>query len=417
MKKTQNQAKFTKEMKKTHTIFLPNMLPYHNDFLKAAFRACGYRLEICEIEDQLAENALPFISGDYCLPAMLILGQMLAEIKAGKYPVGQIAFMEPQTGGACRAGHYYNSIIQSLKKAGYSEIPVISLNAFGEEKHPGFSITPKLVFGAAAAVCYGDLLMTLYQQVRPYEKRSGQAKECLENWQKKLEEKIAGGKDISRKKRIHLYRQMVQDFSAIPTQGKKRKRVGVAGEIYMKFSPVGNEHLEDFLQKQDVFYRMEGFLNYVIYVVDGERENQRLKGMNPLLLSGFDKIIRYLSAMHKDMTCVLEECGFLTEASFANLKKKSEPIIQSGCHVGDGWLIAGEVADLIEQGCDHILILHPFGCLVSHVCERGILKKLHQKYPGVNIQTIEYDYDSSKALRESRILLGMSEFTWKDIRQ
>ena len=115
-------------------------------------------------------------------------------------------------------------------------------------------------------------------------------------------------------------------------KGKKRKRVGVAGEIYMKFSPVGNEHLEDFLQKQDVFYRMEGFLNYVIYVVDGERENQRLKGMNPLLHSGFDKIIRYLSAMHKDMTCVLEECGFLTEASFADLKKKSEPIIQSGCH-------------------------------------------------------------------------------------
>ena len=165
--KEEGRAEFTKAMKDTHTILLPDMLHYHNALLQAAFAACGYRLEILPEEKNLPEYSLPYISGDYCLPAVLILGQMLAALRSGRFQPDQIAFMEPQTGGACRAGNYYNSIIKSLKEAGYGHIPVISLNAFGKDKHAGFTITPKLLFRAIAAVCYGDLLMTLYQQVRP----------------------------------------------------------------------------------------------------------------------------------------------------------------------------------------------------------------------------------------------------------
>lgn len=407
--KAANTAEFTRKMKATHTILLPDMLHYHNSLLQAAFAACGYHLEILPEEKNLPDYSLPYISGDYCFPTVLILGQVLAAIQSGRFQPDRIAFMEPQTGGACRAGNIYHSIIHSLKKAGYDQIPVISLNAFGQEKHAGFTITPKLLFRAVAAVCYGDLLMTLYQQVRPYESRRGEAKVCWERWNRKLCEDIMAGKDISERKRKEQYRRIVRDFAGIPVQDRKIRRVGITGEIYIKFSPIGNEHLEEFLQEQDCAYRMGGFVNYAIYTVDSERENQRLCGAGRAVQRAYDVVIRYLSRIQSEINqSIAEEKRFQPDADFAKMKEMAAPIIDRGCHTGDGWLIAAEVADLAEKGYENILIVHPFGCLVSHVCERGIMKKLHERYPNVNIQTVEYDYDSAHALRESRILLGIS---------
>lgn len=407
-------AEFTKKMKKTHTILLPNMLPYHNQLLQAAFLASGYHLEILSGEKNLTEYSLPYISGDYCLPAVLILGQMLSAVQSGNFDLNKIAFMEPQTGGACRAGNYYNSIIESMKKAGCPQIPVISLNALGREKQEGFIITRKLLFGAVAAVCYGDLLMTLYQQVRPYEIHRGQAKECLDKWQLMLSEDIAAGKNISRRKRRKIYSRITEDFAAIPREEKTCSRVGIAGEVYIKFSPVGNEHLEEFLQKRGCDYRMGGFVNYAIYIVDSERTNQKIRGAGAAVLRAYSAVIQYLTGIQKDIHETLSGSGiFEPDADFDRLKEMAKQVIDENCNTGDGWLIAGEVADLVEKGYENILIVHPFGCLVSHICERGIMKKLHARFPGINIQTVEYDYDSSRTLRESRILLGISNIARK----
>ena len=402
-------AEFTKAMKATHTILLPDMLHYHNALLQAAFAAGGYHLEILPEEKNLPGYSLPYISSDYCFPTVLILGQVLAALRSGRFQPDQIAFMEPQTGGACRAGNIYNTIIESLKKAGYSQIPVISLNAFGKEKHAGFTITPKLLFSAIAAVCFGDLLMTLYQQVRPYECTKGEAKQCWERWNRKLCEDIKAGKHISGKRRKEQYGQIVRDFAEIPVKDRRIRRVGITGEIYIKFSPIGNEHLEEFLAEQDCAYRMGGFINYAIYIVDSELENQKLSGAGRTVQKGYEAVIRYLSRVQQDINrSIAEEPRFVPDADFVKMKELAAPIINKGCNTGDGWLIAAEVADLVEKGYESILIVHPFGCLVSHVCERGIMKKLHERYPNVNIQTIEYDYDSAHALRESRILLGIS---------
>lgn len=401
-------AEFTRAMKDTHTILLPDMLHYHNELLQAAFAACGYHLDILPEEKDLPGYSLPYISGDYCFPTVLIIGQVLAALRSGQFQPDKIAFMEPQTGGACRAGNIYNIIIESLKKAGYGQIPVISLNAFGKYKHEGFTITPKLLFCAIAAVCFGDLLMTLYQQVRPYEVRSGEAKECRERWNRKLCEDIKAGGNIFGKRRKEQYRQIVRDFAKIPVKNRDIRHVGITGEIYIKFSPIGNEHLEQFLQEQDCAYRMGGFVNYAIYTVDSELENQKLSGAGRVVLRAYEAVIRYLCRIQHDINQSISEGNrFLPDADFAKMKEMAEPIIHSGCHTGDGWLIAAEVADLAEKGYENILIVHPFGCLVSHVCERGIMKKLHERYPKVNIQTVEYDYDSARTLRESRILLGI----------
>ena len=408
MKETKT-AEFTKAMKDTHTILLPDMLHYHNDLLRAAFASCGYHVEILPEEKDMPGYSLPYISADYCFPTVLILGQVLAALRSGRFQPDQIAIMEPQTGGACRAGNIYHLIIESLQKAGYGQIPVISLNAYGEYKHAGFTITPKLLFCAIAAVCFGDLLMTLYQQVRPYECRNGDAEACRARWNRKLCEDIMSGRHISSKRRREQYRQTVRDFDDIPVEERNIRRVGITGEIYIKFSPIGNEHLEHFLQEQDCAYRMGGFINYAIYIVDSEQENQKLCGAGRAMLKMYDAVIRYLSRIQHDMNqSIAEESRFVPDADFAQMKKMAAPIIHSGCHTTDGWLVAAEVADLIEKGYENILIVHPFGCLVSHVCGRGIVKKLHERYPNVNIQTVEYDYDSARTLRESRILLGIS---------
>lgn len=407
--KEANGAEFTKAMKATHTILLPDMLHYHNALLQAAFASCGYHLEILPEEKNLPGYSLPYISNDYCFPTVLILGQVLAALQNGRFRPDRIAFMEPQTGGACRAGNIYNTIIECLNKAGYRQIPVISLNAFGEYRHRGFTITPKLLFRAIAAVCFGDLLMTLYQQVRPYECRRGEAQACWERWNRKLCADIRAGNHVSRKKRKERYRQIVHDFARIPVKERNIRRVGITGEIYIKFSPIGNEHLEEFLQEQDCAYRMGGFINYAIYTVDSELENQKLSGAGRGVQKAYDAVIRYLMHIQRDINqSIAGEKRFLPDADFLKMKEMAAPIIDKGCHTGDGWLIAAEVADLAEKGCESILIVHPFGCLVSHVCERGIMKKLHERYPKVNIQTVEYDYDSAHTLRESRILLGIS---------
>lgn len=404
-----NRVEFTKKMKKTHTIFLPLMLPYHNRLLQAAFNSCGYHLEIMPESENLVNLSLPYMSGDYCLPAILILGQMMDIVKSGKYDVNHIAFMEPQTGGACRAGNYYNVMIKSLREAGFYNIPVISLNAFGDEKHSGFTITPKLLFSAIAAVCYSDLLMTLYQQVRPNEVHKGETDHLLKYWQEYLYKEISEGNSISRKSRKTIYEKIVNDFQRINVSSTKKDCVGIVGEIYIKFSPLGNDHLEEFLKDYGYSYRMGGFINYIIYLVDSEHENQLFCGAGKAYLKVVDFVKKYLLKLQKELNQIIEEQGrFTADAAFYDIKKKAENIINYDCFAGDGWLIAAEIADLIEKGCKSILVVHPFGCLVSHTCERGIIKNLRERYRNINIQTIEYDYDSSKTLRESRILLGLS---------
>lgn len=404
------RAEFTKAMKKTHKIWLPDMLHYHNELLQAAFFSCGYQLEIMPEDKNLAKHALPLISNDYCYPSVLILGQVLALAKSEDFDIGHAVFMEPQTGSACRAGNIYHSMIRCLIKIGHPEVPVISLNAFGAEKHKGFSITPRLFVGAEAAVCYGDLLMMLLQQVRPYEKRCGEAEACRDKWISILSEDILNGRNISSAKRKKRYGEIVEDFQKIPLEKRRCKKVGIAGEIYMKFSPIGNEHLEDFLKQIGCEYRLGGFLNYVIYLVDSELEKECAQNARKTYIQVYQIILRYLKKIQKELYLPVDASGvFRRDALFDDIKESSRKIINSGCNVGDGWLIAGEVLDLISQGYEHILILHPFGCLVSHVCIRGIMKKLHAEFPHIDIQAVEYDYDSSKALRESRILLGLGK--------
>lgn len=408
MKKKRNRALFTRHMKKTHTILLPQMLEYHSDFLKAAFEGSGYRFEIMRESGGLKDRALRYISNEYCYPAVLIVGQVLKTLESGRFPADRIAFMEPQAGGACRAGNYYQTILRTLQKCGQEQIPVISLNFMGEERHPGFRITPRLLLSAVTAVCFGDLLLCLYQQTKPYECEAGAAERALDSLKRELMERIRTGRCIYGKKRREAYRHILETFQSIPVDSRSRQKVLVAGEVYIKFSSLGNHNLEQFLQRHDCQCSMGGFINYAIYVIDSAETAYMVNARTPVLRPLYHMVLAYMKKVQRELYAEIGRYGrFTADSTFDELKAKAEEIIGYHCITGDGWLVAAEAADAIEKGCRNVLILHPFGCLVSHVCERGILKNLRQRYPGVAIQTVEYDYDSSDTLRESRILLGL----------
>ncbi len=409
---------FTRRDKNSRTILLCEMLEYHNVFLEAAFRADGYSFEVLKNEVQDITRTLSYISNDYCYPTVLIIAQFMEYLESGERRPEEVAFMEPQAGGSCRAGNIYNLLQRVLYKKhcrgleGYSDIPVISLNFSGEEKHSGFRITSRLLFGAISAVCYGDLIMCLYQQTKPYEVNPGETDLVRAEVEEILCRDIRAHKN-GRKSRARAYRYAIERFRKIETRREKKRRVGITGEIYMKFSRLGNDDIESFILKQGYEPYSGGFINYCIYLVDTERYKAQRYGKGKTVRRAtekklYDTVLRYLCKVQKELyACVAESRHFDTDLDFARLKEKAADILDYGCNTGDGWLIAAEAAQYVEKGCESVLILHPFGCLVSHVCERGILHELHRRCPNVSIQTIEYDYDQSKTLRESRILLAL----------
>lgn len=394
-------------MKKTHTILLPQMLEYHSPFLQAAFEANGYHFAVLQGGIKLKERALRCINNDYCYPGILIVGQMLEALQEGKYPADRVAFMEPQAGGACRAGNYYQVIIRAMKRCGYGQVPVISLNYRGQEKHPGFQITPGLFLDAVRAVCYGDLILSLYHQVKPYEQEEGQTDRIRDELEKELMDRIRTHRGGPRRK---AYRHILEAFGAVPVRETSKQKVAVAGEIYIKYCSLGNHGLEKYLESRDCQCLMGGFINYAIYVLDSDYRAYLIDTVNPVLKGGYELALRWLKKIQRELYREVERYGrFEMDPAFDEMKRLAEGLVGNDCITGDGWLVAAEAAAAVKRGCRNVLIVHPFGCLVSHVCERGILKRLKARYPQVNFQTVEYDYDSSDALRESRILLGLAK--------
>lgn len=401
-------ATFTRQMKKTHTILLPQMLEYQSPFLKAAFEGSGYHFEIMQGSRQLKQKSLRYINNDFCYPGILILGQVIDEIESGRYPLDRIAFMEPQTGGACRAGNYLYTIIRTLEKCGQPQIPVISLNYKNQEKHPGFRITLPLLLSAVTAVCYGDLVMSLCQQVRPYEREKGETERVKAELEQELTEQLRFHRNLTGEGRRKMYRHILEAFERIPVDGAEKRKVGITGEIYMKFCSLGNHGLEHFLEEQGCECVTGGFVNYAIYCMDSERRSHILNCGSRFVLKGYELLTAYLERVQGELYGEVEKHGrFAIDHPFTEIKRFAEDTVGVDCITGDGWLVAAEAASAIERGSKSVLILHPFGCLVSHVSERGIIKALRKHYPGINIQTIEYDYDSSDTLLESRILMGL----------
>ena len=411
-------AEFTPEMRKTHTIYLPNMLPYHGSMLCAAFRSAGYRLAVVPDAEEYPRETFTTVSQDYCSPGIHIIGNILALVRSPETDPDHIAFLEPQSGGICKAGNLYHAIINSLRRSGYPQIPVISLNPHSLERHRGFRLTLPLLRSAVSAIIFSDLLMLLTLQTRPYETVPGSTDRLHRRWERRLCHALERGRLVPPP--VSLVRRILASYRSLPVRrtSPPKRRVTVTGEIYSKFSPSGNQHLEQFLREQSTEYRLGSFLNYLIYCVYTERKVRavgrpaghlrRHAAVFHLRQTAWRFTEWYLCRLQRRIAREVRSAGFVCDACFPEMERYVQGIISTDYNIGDGWLVAAEAADGIRKGYDRVLLCHPFTCLVSHVGSRGVIRKLKAAYPEARITSIEYDYYGSKAMRDSRILMGIS---------
>jgi predicted nucleotide-binding protein (sugar kinase/HSP70/actin superfamily) len=401
---------FTKEMKKEYTILSPQMLPIHFELIKHSLRLEGYKLEMLDTNHRgIVDEGLKYVHNDTCYPALLVIGQLLDAIKSGKYDPDKTALIITQTGGGCRASNYIHLLRKALKRSGYPNIPVVSLNLSGMEKNPGFSLTLKLLKKLILSVLYGDLLMLLANQCRPYENTRGSTDALVRKWQGILKEGLEKKSQISFAKVKHNFEAITSDFAALPVTMTDKIKVGVVGEIYIKYASLGNNNLEDFLLSEGVETVVPGVLDFLIFKTDNRAVDVDLYGGNPFkklvvnLLKGFFKM--YQNGM---IETVKKYPRFRAPAPFEEIKKLIKGYLGQGNKMGEGWLLTAEMLELTHSGVRNIICTQPFGCLPNHVSGKGMIGLIKKNHPEANIVAVDYDPGATRINQENRIKLMLA---------
>jgi len=401
--------KFTKEMKKTHKVLIPNMAPVQFTIMAAAMEQEGYTVELLgNCGSQVSELGLKYVHNDTCYPALLVIGQFLDALNSGKYDLEHTALVISQTGGGCRASNYIHLLRKALVKAGYGDIPVASLNFSGLEKDSGFPMTLPFLRKMLAAIYYGDLLVALRAQTAPYELHPGAAQKLTDSWLKAICDEIRQNRGYSGREMKKLMPEIAADFAAIPVRRVPKIKVGVVGEIYVKYSPLGNNELEKFLASQDCEVNLPGLMGFLDYCVYNPSETARLYGGTFFEKHVSGLLLRYLSRTEKVMADALRKNGYHSPLSFEELTKLTDGIIGMGDKMGEGWLLTAEMVELVRSGYENIVCAQPFGCLPNHICGKGMINRIRELYPQANITAIDYDPGATRVNQENRIKLMLA---------
>jgi predicted CoA-substrate-specific enzyme activase len=404
-----NRVLFTKEMKKTYTLLCPQMSPIHFDLLEPAIRSFGYQIEILKNNDRSAiDVGLQYVNNDACYPSLIVIGQVMEALLSGKYDLDHTAVLMSQTGGGCRASNYIGFVRRALEKAGMAQIPVISINANGMETNPGFQITIPLLIKCMQAVVYGDIFMRVVYATRPYEKEPGAANRLHRAWKKKC--------IVSLSKRspsmMEFYRNIkgiIRDFDNLPRVDVKKPRVGIVGEILVKFSPLANNHIVELLESEGAEAVMPDLMDFLLYCfyntnfkaeyLGGKMSTARLCNAGISLLEYMRKAARkeFLASRH-----------FTAPARIQELAGMAKDFVSLGNQTGEGWFLTGEMLELIHSGVNNIVCTQPFGCLPNHIVGKGVIKELRKAYPGSNIIAVDYDPGASEVNQLNRIKLMLA---------
>ena len=400
---------FTKEMKKNYTILCPQMSPIHFDLIEPAVRSCGYNLEVLQNSDRTAiDTGLKYVNNDACYPSLIVVGQIMDALLSGKYDLEHTAVIMSQTGGGCRASNYIGFIRRALERAGMPQILVISLNANGMETNPGFKITLPLLTKAMQAVVYGDLFMRVLYATRPYEAKAGSANALHEKWKaiciKSLQKHSLSMAEFNRN-----IRGIIHDFDELPRRDVQKPRVGIVGEILVKFSPLANNHVVELLEAEGAEAVMPDLLDFLLYCfynsnfkadnLGGKRSTAHLCNMGISLLEYFRR------------TCRRElerSTHFLPPARIQDLASMAKHYVSLGNQTGEGWFLTGEMLELIHSGTTNIICTQPFGCLPNHIVGKGVIKELRASHPEANIIAVDYDPGASEVNQLNRIKLMLS---------
>ena len=409
-KKARSWPEFTKSMRQNYTILIPMMAPIHFTLIKNAFQDSGYNMELLTNHSQaVVDKGLKYVHNDTCYPALLVIGQMIDALDSGKYDLSKTALIITQTGGGCRASNYIHLLRKALKKAGYGNIPVISLNMSGLEKNSGFKLTLKMIRKAVAGLVYGDMLMLLRNQVRSYEQVAGQTDKLVDEWTMRLTKQFKQSKGYSIGEMKENLNGIAKDFAAIPRTQEKKVRVGIVGEIYVKYASLGNNDLENFLLGENCEIMVPGIMGFALFKVDNRLEDIRLYGGNPLKKMVVGWLMKYLTKMETVLIDAVKQFPcFFTPSPYSETKKLVKGVIGYGNKMGEGWLLTAEMLELIEQGFPNIVCTQPFGCLPNHICGKGMIGKIRQIHPESNIVPIDYDPSATRVNQENRIKMMLA---------
>ncbi|SCK04531.1 2-hydroxyglutaryl-CoA dehydratase component A [uncultured Clostridium sp.] len=402
-----NQPVFVKEMRKKHTILAPQMSPMHFNLLEKAVRECGYNIEVLPAMDiKSIDEGLKYVNNDACYPSIIVVGQIIKALKSGKYDVDNTSVLITQTGGGCRATNYIGFLKMALKDSGFSNIPVISLNALGMGEQPGFKITLKFINRAIMALVYGDLFMRVLYRTRPYEKNLGEADKLYKFWNEKVKENLEnGGRSIFNKN----IKGIINDFDNLELKDIKKPRVGIVGEILVKYHPTANNDIVTVLENEGAEVVVPDLLDFFMYCSYDSGYKAKYLGKSKLNEGLGNIVINYLENYRKVMIEELKKSRrFDSPKHIGELAKLASPILSIGNQTGEGWFLTGEMIELIKSGVNNIACVQPFACLPNHVTGKGMIKILRDNYPDSNIVAIDYDPGASNVNQMNRIKLMLS---------
>ena len=401
---------FTKEMKRDYTILAPMMAPIHFRLIINVLNSCGYHFELLEnCGPNVVQEGLKYVHNDTCYPALLVIGQFIDALHSGKYDLNRTALVITQTGGGCRASNYIHLLRKALKKAGMEQIPVVSMNLSFLERNPGFHMTLTMLRKFIAALVYGDALMLLHNQAEAYEVHAGESSAKVQKWSDFLTDRFAHGKAMSRKEQKRILFDIAKDFETIEMNRSPKVKVGVVGEIYVKYSSLGNNHLEDFLRSQDCEVNVPGIMDFALFKVDNRLEDIKLYGGHPLKYFVVNLLMNYLLSMQDTLIEAIQSApSYRAPEHYAHIKSLVKNVIGYGDKMGEGWLLTAEMLELSEEGYGNIVCAQPFGCLPNHICGKGMIHRIKALDEDSNIVPIDYDPSATRVNQENRIKLMLA---------
>ena len=401
---------FTEEMRKTHTILCPQMSPIHFELLEPAFRAAGYQMAVLGSDSRAAvDMGLKYVNNDACYPSLIVVGQIMDAVMSGKYDMKRTAILISQTGGGCRASNYIGFIRRALEKAGYSDVPVISINLSGLEKNPGFQLSAPLLQHGLYALVFGDIFMRCLYRTRPYEAVPGSADALHEKWKKRVIAFVSQNKILSHRKYKAICRAIIRDFDSLPLTDAVKPKVGVVGEILVKFHPTANNDLVRLLESEGAEAVVPDLTDFLLYTFYNQKFQVAHLGKKKRAAAIAGLGIRFFEWLRSAARDEFEKSSrFVAPARIEDLAGYAKDIVSLGNQTGEGWFLTGEMLELIHTGTNNIVCAQPFGCLPNHVVGKGVIKEIRKQHPLSNIVAVDYDPGASEVNQLNRIKLMLS---------
>lgn len=403
---TTEYPRWTADMKKTHKILVPNMLPWHFEIIERVLRLDGFDLEILHNENKNVINeGLKHVHNDTCYPCLCVVGQYIDALKSGRYDLDKTALLITQTGGGCRASNYI-SLIKKALKAEFPNVPVVSVNFSNLEKDSSLDISLGMFMRLAYSVIYGDTVMWCYNQTKPYEKEDGASDRARQEAVDFIVDKFARG---GYRKYIRINKKIIEIFAKVERTRERKVKVGVVGEIYVKYSSLGNNGLEKFLLDEGCEPVIPALMDFLLYCVVNVINDYKFYGHKRTTAFIYSLVYRYVYRMQKRIIKLYEKDGtFEPVHDFGHLRRCADRVINQGVKMGEGWLIPAEMAALAETGVKNIVCAQPFGCLPNHIAGKGVIRTLKNLYSDENIVAVDYDPSATKVNQENRIKLMLA---------